>query len=89
MPRSKFTLAPGASEFITTYTFNTGAAKHTFCRVCGVQSFYTPRSNLDGVGVMPHCINSNTIISTQVKEFDGQNWEEYIDKTDIRDQSKE
>lgn len=25
-------------------------AKHTFCKTCGVQSFYTPRSNPDGFG---------------------------------------
>jgi hypothetical protein len=24
---------------------------------------------------MPHCIDSNTILSTIEKEFDGQNWE--------------
>lgn len=38
------------SEDITTYTFNTHTAKHTFCKICGVQSFYTPRSNPDGFG---------------------------------------
>ena len=37
---------------LTTYTFNTGKAKHTFCSICGVQSFYTPRSNPDGRGMM-------------------------------------
>lgn len=37
-------------ENLTTYTFNTRAAKHTFCKTCGVQSFYTPRSNPDGYG---------------------------------------
>ena len=37
-------------EDLTTYTFNTHAAKHTFCKICGVQSFYTPRSNPNGYG---------------------------------------
>ena len=44
-------------EDLTTYTFNTHAAKHTFCKICGVQSFYTPRSNPNGYGKcasMPH-----------------------------------
>ena len=31
-------------------------SRHRFCSVCGVQSFYRPRSNPDGVGVVPHCI---------------------------------
>lgn len=39
------------SEHLTTYTFNTHVAKHTFCKTCGVQSFYTPRSNPDGYGM--------------------------------------
>lgn len=38
-------------DHLTTYTFNTHAAKHTFCKVCGIQSFYTPRSNPDGYGM--------------------------------------
>lgn len=34
-------------------------AKHTFCKTCGVQSFYTPRSNPDGYGEL---IRKQTII---------------------------
>ena len=49
VPKSKFTLLKGA-ENITTYTFNTHQAKHMFCKICGVQSFYVPRSNPDGYG---------------------------------------
>lgn len=33
---------------ITTYTFNTGQAKHTFCKTCGVESFYSPRLDPNG-----------------------------------------
>lgn len=46
--------------------------------MCGVQSFYTPRSNQDGVGVMPHCVTSNTITTQQFVVFDGENWEQAI-----------
>uniref|UniRef100_A0A7M5WM68 CENP-V/GFA domain-containing protein n=1 Tax=Clytia hemisphaerica TaxID=252671 RepID=A0A7M5WM68_9CNID len=77
VPRSKFRLLEGA-DFITTYTFNTHMAKHTFCKVCGVQSFYTPRSNPDGVGVMPHCIDGDTLKEVKVIDFDGSNWEQSI-----------
>uniref|UniRef100_A0A8C6KYY3 Centromere protein V n=1 Tax=Nothobranchius furzeri TaxID=105023 RepID=A0A8C6KYY3_NOTFU len=49
VPKNHFTLLQGL-ENLTTYTFNTHVAKHTFCRTCGVQSFYTPRSNPDGYG---------------------------------------
>ncbi|KAK2087882.1 hypothetical protein P7K49_033789 [Saguinus oedipus] len=38
VPASHFKLLKGA-EHITTYTFNTHRAQHTFCKRCGVQSF--------------------------------------------------
>ncbi|KAL5473431.1 hypothetical protein EMCRGX_G027915 [Ephydatia muelleri] len=63
-------------DSITTYTFNTHHAKHTFCRICGVQSFYTPRSNPDGRGIAPHCLDPGTVTSIKVITFDGQNWEQ-------------
>lgn len=44
-----FSFAQG-DDNLTTYTFNTHRAQHTFCKTCGVQSFYTPRSNPDGYG---------------------------------------
>lgn len=49
VPNHHFKLTKG-SDKLTTYTFNTHQAKHTFCSICGVQSFYTPRSNPDGKG---------------------------------------
>jgi hypothetical protein len=47
------TLFQGA-DMLTTYTFNTGLAQHKFCKVCGVQSFYVPRSNPDSIGAVAH-----------------------------------
>ena len=37
-------------DMLTTYQCNTKVAKHPFCKVCGVQSFYVPRSNPDSYG---------------------------------------
>jgi hypothetical protein len=74
VPRSCFTLLEGA-EYLTTYTFNTGVAKHLFCGICGVKSFYIPRSNPDGYSVNARCLDSGTIEKITVKPFDGQNWE--------------
>ncbi|XP_051552574.1 centromere protein V [Myxocyprinus asiaticus] len=79
VPKSQFTLLQG-SDNITTYTFNTHMAKHTFCKICGVQSFYTPRSNPDGFGVAPHCLDPGTVGSVTVEDFCGQNWEESMKK---------
>lgn len=74
VPKSRFSLIQG-SEFLTTYTFNTGIAKHLFCKVCGVKSFYVPRSNPDGYSVNVRCLEPGTIAKLTVKPFDGKNWE--------------
>uniref|UniRef100_A0AAQ5YIS2 CENP-V/GFA domain-containing protein n=2 Tax=Amphiprion ocellaris TaxID=80972 RepID=A0AAQ5YIS2_AMPOC len=88
IPKSQFTLLQGLDN-LTTYTFNTHVAKHTFCKTCGVQSFYSPRSNPDGYGVSPHCLDPGTVRSVTVEKFCGEKWEESMQthKT-IRDMSK-
>ncbi|XP_067937556.1 centromere protein V-like [Watersipora subatra] len=75
VPQQKFTLLKGADN-LTEYTFNTHTAKHLFCKTCGVQSFYKPRSNPDGYGIMPHCLQPGTVEKIRVEEFGGSNWEE-------------
>ena len=50
VPKSRFALKTGEQD-LTTYQFNTGVAKHLFCRHCGVKPFYIPRSNPDGVDI--------------------------------------
>lgn len=74
VPESRFRLLQGA-EHLTTYTFNTETAKHTFCRVCGVKSFYRPRSNPDGWSVNVRCLDPAEGLSFEIEPFDGQNWE--------------
>jgi len=63
------------SDALTTYTFNTGLAKHLFCSHCGVKSFYVPRSHPDGVSVNARCIAAGTIESLTITPFDGAHWE--------------
>jgi len=75
VPLSKFKLLSGAQS-ISTYTFGSGIAKHTFCKSCGVKPFYTPRSNPDGIDINVNCIDIDPI-SINVTEFDGQNWEQH------------
>uniref|UniRef100_A0A671YGY6 Centromere protein V n=2 Tax=Sparus aurata TaxID=8175 RepID=A0A671YGY6_SPAAU len=88
VPKNAFTLLQG-SDNLTTYTFNTHVAKHTFCKICGVQSFYTPRSNPDGYGVAPHCLDPGTVRSVTVETFCGEKWEESMQAhKSIRDMSK-
>ena len=77
-PRSKFTLLSGESQ-LETYTFNTGVAKHTFCKVCGVKPFYVPRSNPDGISVNARCLDTQPL-AMEVSGFDGGNWEKHAHK---------
>jgi hypothetical protein len=44
VPPEHFELLRGQGE-LTTYEFNTGTAKHTFCRHRGIHAFYVPRSS--------------------------------------------
>ena len=75
VPKSKFTLLTG-EDYLSTYTFNTRVAKHTFCKVCGVKPFYIPRTNPDGIDVNINCLDSKPI-AMNITEFNGQNWESH------------
>jgi hypothetical protein len=74
VPESRFRITAG-QDAITTYTFNTGVAKHTFCQVCGVKAFYRPRSNPDGWSVNARCLDDPKALDIEVEAFDGRNWE--------------
>jgi hypothetical protein len=70
----RFRLVEGADK-IATYSFNTGTAKHHFCPVCGVKSFYVPRSKPDGYSVNLRCLDDGELRVARVVPFDGRNWE--------------
>lgn len=72
-----FTLLQG-EEDLSSYTFNTGMARHLFCRHCGIKSFYIPRSHPDGYSVNVNCLNHESIEAIEISDFDGQNWEASI-----------
>ena len=79
VPRDRFTLKSG-EESLTEYTFDSGVAKHLFCKHCGIKSFYIPRSHPDGVSVNASCLDPGTVEDMNIKQFDGQNWELYYPK---------
>ena|ERR1043165_1962597 len=78
VPPSQFRLLSSADK-LTTYSFNTKIAKHTFCARCGIHSFYTPRSHPDHVDVNVRCLDGVDVGSIQIDRFDGQNWEKNVD----------
>jgi hypothetical protein len=76
VPESRFRLLSGA-DALTAYSFNTGVARHLFCRHCGIKSFYRPRSNPDGWSVNARCMDEVSGLTLKMKAFDGRHWEDH------------
>ena len=74
VPPEQFELLSGRDD-LATYRFNTGTARHTFCKVCGTQPFYTPRSDPDKIDVNVRCLDDIDLAAITVRPFDGKNWE--------------
>ena len=79
VPPEDFTLLQGKDE-LSTYTFNTGLAKHWFCPMCGIHSFYRARSHPNDIDVNLRCLEDVDIEHFQIIPFDGRNWEKNIDR---------
>ncbi|MGJ8664392.1 MAG: GFA family protein [Marinicella sp.] len=69
-----FTLLSGESK-LTSYRFNTGQADHLFCKICGVKSFYQPRSHPDSWSINTNCIDDFNPSEWSCSTFDGKNWQ--------------
>jgi hypothetical protein len=79
VPPERFELLSGRDD-LTTYTFNTGIAQHTFCKVCGIHPFYVPRSDPDKIDVNARCIDDIDLAAITPKYFDGRHWEAAMQK---------
>jgi hypothetical protein len=75
VPEADFRLLLGADALVD-YRFGTGAARHLFCRTCGIKSFYRPRSHPDGVSINARALDGNDWRALPVEAFDGRNWDE-------------
>ena len=69
VPASRFRLLTAADE-TAEYRFNTGAARHLFCRHCGIKSFYVPRSNPDGISINARCLDGIEPDALEIVPFD-------------------
>lgn len=74
VPDEAFTLIRGR-DALSSYRFGTGIAEHLFCAVCGVKSFYRPRSHPEAWSVNFRCLDPDTEIAFELREFDGADWE--------------
>jgi len=84
VPSEQFTLLSGENE-LTTYTFNTGIAKHFFCQHCGIHAFYRPRSHPDMFDVNLRCLDEDVRSDFQIVPFDGINWESNVNQIQRKD----
>jgi hypothetical protein len=75
VPGERFTLFSGREALIL-YRFNTHTAKHWFCSVCGIKSFYVPRSHPDGFSINARCLDAGTIKTMTIAQVNGREWEQ-------------
>jgi hypothetical protein len=75
VPADRFRLLSG-EQALKTYGFNTHTAKHLFCSVCGIKSFYVPRSHPDGYSVNARCLDAGTVEEMVVTPINGREWEQ-------------
>ena len=74
--RERLTILNGA-DALTTYTFGTGTAKHTFCSHCGIHAFYQPRSDPENYSVKARCLDDYDPDTMGPRRlFEGKHWEE-------------
>ena len=74
VPHEDFALLSGG-EALTSYRFGTGAAEHLFCRICGVKSFYQPRSHPSAWSINVNALDDPGALRATIRSFDGRNWE--------------
>ncbi|MCM2291007.1 GFA family protein [Allorhizobium sp. BGMRC 0089] len=57
---------------LTLYQFNTGTAKHYFCKTCGIYTHHQRRSNPQQFGINLACIEGKSPFDlTEIKVMDG------------------
>jgi hypothetical protein len=74
VPAERFRLLAG-SDSLTSYSFNTHTARHLFCSICGIKSFYVPRSHPDGFSINVRCLDAGTVEEISVRQTNGREWE--------------
>ena len=74
VPHSNFRLLSGEVS-LTSYRFGTATAEHLFCSICGVKSFYQPRSHPGSWSVNVNALDDPGALTITVRHFDGRNWE--------------
>ena len=59
-------------EALATYQWNTGRAKHHFCRHCGIYTFHRKRIDPTSFGVNAFCLEGFDIAALPTRRADGR-----------------
>ena len=68
---SGFKLLAG-NDKLSLYQWNTGTAKHYFCKTCGIYPFHMPRAAPDQYSVNVACLDGVDMASLKINQFDGE-----------------
>ncbi len=79
VPPKRFRLLSG-QESLALYQFGSKTAKHWFCKVCGIHLFSNPRAAPEQYSINVRCLDNywDVIENVEVRQFDGQHWEEAV-----------
>jgi hypothetical protein len=79
VPPERFKLLSGDNA-LTLYQSGDKISKQWFCKFCGIHPFSNPRAAPEMYTINIRCLNDfwNKIENIEIKQFDGQNWEEAI-----------
>lgn len=70
VPESGLVIEAG-EENLTLYQWNTGVARHWFCRTCGIYPFHRKRSAPDSYGVNVGCLEEFDVTAYPYRLADG------------------
>jgi len=70
VPEDALSIVAGA-EMLALYEWNTGRAKHHFCKACGVYVLHRKRAAPDHYGVNVHCLRSFDPACVPVRATEG------------------
>ncbi|MDO9333840.1 MAG: ATP phosphoribosyltransferase regulatory subunit, partial [Dehalococcoidales bacterium] len=84
VPHEDFTLHTPAAN-LTSYKFGTKKADHLFCSICGIKSFYQPRSHPEAWSINVNALDlpCRKQLELRIEPFDGRGgWEQAHAKLD-------
>lgn len=70
-PHAALTVTAG-QDMLSTYQWNTGVARHHFCRACGIYTFHSKRSEPDHYGVNVFCLDGFDVDALPIRQADGK-----------------